>query len=163
MKWWVILIGVLIALGWGTMSQLEASEVKYGTPMGVLTISTTIRWILIGVLCLVLFLVPSTKSKVECGSTKCWAVSIGIGILGTATAIAYMFLLQRTKASVLLSFVYPLSLLCTVFIGKVFMKDRLTVTQCVGIGFAMLAAVLLALNGHQTQTTSQDFVAMQEP
>jgi drug/metabolite transporter (DMT)-like permease len=149
MKWWIILLAVFISIGWGAMSQMEAAAVKNGTPMGSLSINTATRFVMIGLVALVLFLIPNTNREAQCTSSKCWALSLGVGVLGSACAVAYIFLLKRTNASVLLSFVYPVSLLCTVIIGKIFMKEELSVTQTAGIGFAMLAAVLLAINGYK--------------
>jgi len=66
------------------------------------------------------------------------------GLAGTAGLIAFYLALDRGKASVVVPIVgvYPV---LTALLALVFLGERLTSTQAVGVGLALLAVVLISI------------------
>ena len=69
--------------------------------------------------------------------------SVAAGIIGTAAIICFFFALSRGKAAIVVPFtaMYPV---VTLILGLAVLKERITWTQGLGIGCALLATFLLS-------------------
>jgi drug/metabolite transporter (DMT)-like permease len=75
-----------------------------------------------------------------------------LAVLIVLSPVAYLLfgvLASRVNLAVAGSLVNLMIMIGSVLVGLLYFKDRLTVVQSIGIGFGVIAVVLLSLRGHK--------------
>ena len=133
-----LLLSILVIFLWG----LWAFLFKVG--VGEIGIKEALVWnnsiaIVISIL-IIAFLIPQTNLKIEPGAFYVM-IATALGISGS---IIWYIALEKEKASIVVSFtaLYPL---ITVILSSMFLKERLSLQNWIGIIFALIAGILLSL------------------
>ena len=136
MKAWIV-FATLAFLGWGLWGFLAKVAFKYLDPQSTLIyqgIGTVV--VVPAVLAIRQFDLPfhPIGSVLACVS----------GLFGAVGALCFLLALSQGKAAVVVSFtaLYPL---VTIALSVLILREAITLTQGIGIVFALLAVVLLAV------------------
>ncbi len=133
-----ILLSILVIFLWG----LWAFLFKIGVEQ--IGIKEALIWnngiaIVISIL-IISFLIPHASLKIQSGVFYVM-VATALGISGS---IIWYIALEKEKASIVVSFtaLYPL---ITVVLSAIFLKEKLSLENWIGIIFALIAGILLSL------------------
>ena len=133
-----VILSILVIILWG----IWAFFFKVGVEE--IGIKQALIWnnmvaILLSIL-IILFLISSTQLKISKGTFYVMIATI-FGITGS---IIWYFSLEKNKASLVVSFtaLYPL---ITVILSSIFLKEKLSLQNWIGIIFAIIAGILLSL------------------
>ncbi|KAA0006906.1 MAG: EamA family transporter [Thermoplasmata archaeon] len=133
-----ILLSILVIFLWG----LWAFLFKIGVEQ--IGIKEALIWnngiaIVISIL-IISFLIPHASLKIQSGVFYVM-VATALGISGS---IIWYIALEKEKASIVVSFtaLYPL---ITVVLSVIFLKEKLSLENWIGIIFALIAGILLSL------------------
>ncbi len=133
-----ILLSILVIFLWG----LWAFLFKIGVEQ--IGIKEALIWnngiaIVISIL-IISFLIPHASLKIQSGVFYVM-VATALGISGS---IIWYIALEKEKASIVVSFtaLYPL---ITVVLSVIFLKEKLSIENWIGIIFALIAGILLSL------------------
>ncbi len=131
---------VLILLAWGLWGFLGKYALGYISPLSLILFETIGA---IVVQLIVLIFLYYSKYRFD---TNPIGISIAMlvaffGVIGT---ILFFFTLSKTKASILvpLTALYPV---ITIILSFILLKERVTLTQGIGIVLAIIASVLLSI------------------
>jgi len=133
-----ILLSILVIFLWG----LWAFLFKIGVEQ--IGIKEALIWnngiaIVISIL-IISFLIPHASLKIQSGVFYVM-IATALGISGS---IIWYIALEKEKASIVVSFtaLYPL---ITVVLSVIFLKEKLSLENWIGIIFALIAGILLSL------------------
>ena len=133
-----ILLSILVIFLWG----LWAFLFKIGVEQ--IGIKEALIWnngiaVVISIL-IISFLIPHASLKIQSGVFYVM-VATALGISGS---IIWYIALEKEKASIVVSFtaLYPL---ITVVLSVIFLKEKLSLENWIGIIFALIAGILLSL------------------
>jgi transporter family protein len=132
--WYFYALTTVVVWGiWGVFSKLAAAHSK---PRQMLIFQS------VGVLAFALLVLALEKFRIE-PSVPGFSWSFAAGFFTFIGFLTFFAALEHGKAStvVTLSALYPV---VTIFLSILFLHEKLTIRQAVGIGFALVASVLLA-------------------
>lgn len=132
--WYVYCILTVVTWGlWGVFSKIASN---YAKPRQALIFQT------VGVLAFGLVVLVMEKFRIEWSAAGFSWAAIG-GFLAFVGFLTFFAALEQGKAStvVTLSALYPL---VTILLSVVFLREKLTTRQGIGIALAMIASALLA-------------------
>lgn len=134
----ILLLSILVIILWGLWAFLFKAGVNE------IGIKSALIWnniVALGISILIIaFLIPSEGLKFSNGAIFIIIATI-FGFLGT---IIWYFGLEEHKASLIVSFtaLYPL---VTVILASLFLKEKLSIANAIGIALAVTAGILLSL------------------
>jgi len=133
-----VLLSILVIFLWG----LWAFLFKVGVEQ--IGIKEALIWnngiaIVISIL-VISFLIPHASLKIQSGVFYVMLATA----LGISGSIIWYIALEKEKASIVVSFtaLYPL---ITVILSSIFLKEKLSIQNWIGIIFALIAGILLSL------------------
>ena len=131
---------ILILLAWGLWGFFGKYALKFISPISLLlfhTISAVIIELIV-----VIFLLYS-KNKFDTNTTGI-TLAILTALFAVVGTIVFFFALSKTKASILvpLTALYPI---ITVLLSFIFLKEKVTLAQGIGIVLAIIAGALLSI------------------
>lgn len=132
--WYFYALTTIVVWGiWGVFSKLAAAHSK---PRQMLIFQS------VGVVAFALLVLALEKFRIE-PSLPGFSWSFAAGFFTFIGFLTFFAALEHGKAStvVTLSALYPV---VTIFLSILFLHEKLTMRQVVGIGFALVASVLLA-------------------
>ena len=131
---------ILILLTWGLWGFFGKYALKFISPLSLILFET-IGAILVQII--VLLILFYSKQKFDT-NTAGVGIAMLVAIFGVIGTILFYFTLSKTKASILvpLTALYPV---ITIILSFVFLKEKVTLIQGVGIGLAIVASVLLSI------------------
>jgi transporter family protein len=132
--WYLYALTTVVVWGiWGVFSKLAAAHSK---PRQMLIFQS------VGVIAFALLVLALEKFRIE-PSLPGFSWSFAAGFFTFIGFLTFFAALEHGKAStvVTLSALYPV---VTIFLSILFLHEKLTMRQAVGIGFALVASVLLA-------------------
>jgi transporter family protein len=132
--WYFYALTTVVVWGiWGVFSKLAAAHSK---PRQMLIFQS------VGVIAFALLVLALEKFRIE-PSVQGFSWSFAAGFFTFIGFLTFFAALEHGKAStvVTLSALYPV---VTIFLSILFLHEKLTMRQAVGIGFALVASVLLA-------------------
>ena len=132
--WYFYALTTIVVWGiWGVFSKLAAAHSK---PRQMLIFQS------VGVVAFALVVLALEKFRIE-PSVPGFSWSFAAGFFTFIGFLTFFAALEHGKAStvVTLSALYPV---VTIFLSILFLHEKLTMRQVVGIGFALVASVLLA-------------------
>ncbi len=134
----IVLLSILVIILWGIwafMFKLGVNEIGIKSALIWNNIMTLVISIVV-----IAILIPSEGLKLDRGAIFIILATI-FGFLGT---IIWYFGLEKHKAGLIVSFtaLYPL---ITVILASIFLKERLSLSNAIGIVLALAAGILLSL------------------
>ena len=131
---------IFILFAWGLWGFFGKYALKFINPISLILFET-IGAILIQVLVLVFLFYSKFKFGTDSTGVTLAMLTAFFGVVGT---ILFFFTLSKTKASVLvpLTSLYPV---ITVILSFIFLKEKVTLVQSIGILLAIIASVLLSI------------------
>ena len=131
---------IFILLAWGLWGFFGKYALKYISPTSLILFETIGAIVIQLIVVIFLFYYKYKFDTNPTGITFAVLTSI-FGVIGT---ILFFFTLSKTKASVLvpLTALYPV---ITVILSFIFLKEKVTLVQSVGIVLAIVASVLLSI------------------
>ena len=131
---------ILILLAWGLWGFFGKYALKFINPVSLILFET-IGAIIIQLLVLVFLFYSRFKFDTYSAGVTLAMLTAFFGVVGT---ILFFFTLSKTKAAVLvpLTALYPV---VTVILSFIFLKEKVTLVQSIGILLAIIAGVLLSI------------------
>lgn len=131
---------IIILLGWGLWGFLGKYALKFINPYSLL-LYEVIGSIIINLI--VLIVLWHLKPKIDT-NTVGMSMAMLSAFVSVIAAVIFYFTLSKTKASILvpLTALYPI---VTLMLSFVLLKERVTLTQGIGIVLAIIAGVLLSI------------------
>ncbi|MBI2656832.1 EamA family transporter [Candidatus Woesearchaeota archaeon] len=131
---------VLILLAWGLWGFFGKYALKFINPISLI-LYETIGAIIFQIT--VLAFLFYSKHKFDANNTGI-SIAMLVALFGVIGTILFFFTLSKTKASVLvpLTALYPV---VTVLLSIIFLKEKVTLAQGIGIALAVVASILLSV------------------
>ena len=131
---------IIILLSWGIWGFIGKYALKYMTPMSLLFYETIF---IIAIQALVLVFLLLSKNKFQTNMSG-FTFALIAAIFGSIGAILFYFALSRAEASVAvpLTALYPA---VTIILSLIFLKEKLTLMQGIGVVLAIAAGGLLSI------------------
>ncbi len=131
---------ILILLAWGLWGFFGKYALKFINPVSLI-LYETIGAIIFQII--VLAFLFYSKYKFDTNNTGI-SIAMLVALFGVIGTILFFFTLSKTKASVLvpLTALYPV---VTVLLSIIFLKEKVTLAQGIGIVLAIIASVLLSI------------------
>ncbi len=131
---------ILILLTWGLWGFFGKFALKYISPFSLILFET-IGAIAVQLVLLVFLFYSKYSFETNARGIGFAIITAFFGIAGT---VLFFFALSKTKASVLvpLTAIYPV---VTVLLSFIFLKEKVTLLQGIGIALAIVASILLSV------------------
>ena len=131
---------ILILLAWGLWGFFGKYALKFISPI-TLILFETIGAIIIQLIVLLFLFYSEYKFDTDSTGVTLAILTAFFGVVGT---ILFFFTLSKTKASIIvpLTALYPL---VTIVLSFIFLREKVTLMQSIGIILAIIAGILLSL------------------
>lgn len=131
---------ILILLAWGLWGFFGKYALKFISPVSLILFET-IGAIIVQLFVLLFLFYSKQKFNV---STTGISIAMLVAFFGVIGTILFFFTLSKTKASILvpLTALYPV---ITIILSFIFLKEKVTLIQGIGIVLAIIASVLLSI------------------
>ena len=131
---------ILILLAWGLWGFFGKYALKFVGPISLILFET-IGAIIFQLIVLIFLFYSKNKFDANASGISLIMLAAFFGVIGSTL---FFFTLSKTKASVLvpLTSIYPV---VTVLLSFVFLKEKVTLAQGIGIVFAVAASILLSI------------------
>ncbi|MBI2659318.1 DMT family transporter [Candidatus Woesearchaeota archaeon] len=130
---------ILILLAWGLWGFMGKYALKFINPVSLIlweAVGSVALYLIVAVIFFLNFKFESNPA----GITAAFFTAL-FGVFGI---VIFFFALSKTKASILvpLTALYPV---VTIILSLIFLKEKVTLVQSIGIVFAVIASVLLSI------------------
>ena len=131
---------ILVLLAWGLWGFFGKFALKFISPVSLLLFNT-IGAVIVELIIIVFLLYSKNKFEINTTGIVFAVLTAIFALIGT---IVFFFALSKTKASILvpLTALYPV---ITILVSFIFLKEKITLVQGIGIVLAIISGFLLSI------------------